>query len=503
MACCAWALIERLRAEANRLAMNKAMDIARSQIRFNEAMISAGPEAIAALGTDMMAPLSYRGGSAMLEACLKGPNAASLASKISALLESGTAFALPVSTAEHPAVLVRGQPVGSRAVVFFRIEDRAVDSDLDFRAAMDVLPIAAWIRDKTLALKWANQAFLTAAGATTLEQALTSNIALDHSEIDLAKAASEGHEFVDTRRYTVIDGERRALDFSMRRLPGTGVVGTAIDVSRAALAEAQLGLSADANTDMMDHVPAAIAVFDADQHLSQYNRPCSDLWGLPEEWLDTHPTESETLDRLREVRRLPEQPDFSAWKRKHRQLFGGGGRQIDEFWHLPDGKSLRVTARPHLQGGVFLLFEDISDRLRLETALRTIEQVQQATLNTLEDGVAIFASDGRLKLHNSAFAKLWHFEDSELTHEPHLAVVARLAAERVGRDSLWDIVSASVTSSEPERFGEWSRVCRSDGTIISLSLARLPDGATLVTFKDFTDIERFQSSLTERSRLAK
>jgi len=500
--CCVWALIERLRAMAGREAARANIEIAHSESRFREAIIAACPEAIAVLGNDMMAPLSYRGGSALLDACLKGANAAPLAIKIATLLASGVAFALTVRTASHSVVTVRGQPIGSRAVVFFHIEEGVLDSDPNFRAAMDALPVAAWIRDKDLALLWANSAFLTATGASSLDRARASNIALDRSELDLARAASEGNEIVDARRYAVIGGERRALELSLRRLPGAGVIGTAVDVSRAALAEAQLRLNTDAGADMLDYVPTAIAVFGADLRLLQYNHACRTLWDIPEEWLDAHPTESEVLDRLREHRKLPEHSDYSAWKLAHRQLFQGGHRQIDEFWHLPDGKSLRVIARPHLLGGVFLLFEDISERLRLETSLKMLEQVQQATLDTLEDGVAVFGSDGLLKLHNGSFAKLWHLEETELTNQPHLSMVSRIAAERVGRDKLWDIVSASVTSSEPERYGEWSKVGRADGTIISLSLARLPDGATMVTFKDYTDIERFQAGLGERSKAA-
>ena len=502
LGCCAWAVIERLRAVANREAARKALENAQCQIRFREAMISACPEAIAVLGDDMSAPLSYRGGSALLEACLHGPNAVPLAIKTTALIERGIAFALTVRTAGHPVITVRGQPIGSRAVVFFRIEEGMLDSDPNFRAALDSLPFAAWIRGRDLALQWANLAFLAATGTRSLDQALATDTALDRSELDLARSAIEGNETFDARRYAVIGGKRRALELSVQRLAGSGVIGTAVDVTSAALAEAQLVLNADADAEMADQLSIAMAVFDADQRLIRCNRACRMLWSLPEEWLAAKPTQGEIFDRLREVRRLPEQPDFSAWKHAHLQMYEGGERKIDEFWHLPDGQSLRVMARPNLLGGVYLLFDDISERLRLETSLAMDAQVQQATLDTLEDGIAIFGSDGLLKLHNTAFAKLWRLQESDLAGKPHLKTVARLAASRVGRDSLWDIVAASVNAREPERYGDWSRVERADGRIVSLSMSRLPDGATIVSFKDFTDLERFQAGLGERTKFA-
>ena len=45
----------------------------------------------------------------------------------------------------------------------------------------------------------------------------------------------------------------------------------------------------------------------------------------------------------------------------------------------------------------------------------------------------------------------------------------------------------------PESFGEWGKTRRADGRIISLSLSRLPNGATVVTFTDLTDLEQFSA----------
>jgi hypothetical protein len=48
-----------------------------------------------------------------------------------------------------------------------------------------------------------------------------------------------------------------------------------------------------------------------------------------------------------------------------------------------------------------------------------------------------------------------------------------------------------VNSATPETLGEWSKTRRADGVLLSLSLSRLPNGATVVTFTDLTDLERF------------
>ena len=497
-ACCAWAIVERLRRIASDGVKNLQLAHAQAEIRFREAMISACPEAIAVLGVDLAAPLSYRGGGALLQACLAGPDSATLATKLDVLMARGAAFTLAVRTSSHPAVCVRGCAIGSRAAVFLRAEDTARDSETDYRAILNALPMPVWLRNRNLALSWANGAFLAATGTATLRDALTSDATFDRSERDLARAASEGHDVVNAKRYAVIDGQRRALAMDLRRLSDASVAGIAVDVTEAAQAESRLRLNADATADVMDRIETAIAIFGSDKRLIAHNSAYLRMWGLTEDWLDMHPTLGDILDHLREERRLPEQHDFAAWKHEQLQLFEEDSQHQEETWHLPAGGSVRVKTYPYLPGGVAYLFEDISERLSLQVSYNMLAQMQRATLNTVEDGMAVFGPDGRLKLHNDAFARLWQLSESELSGEPLLTKVAELCVARTGHDGIWNIVAEAANSAEPARYSEWGKVTRSDGRILSLSLSRLPLGATLVIFADLTDIKRFETGLSEK-----
>jgi signal transduction histidine kinase len=160
---------------------------------------------------------------------------------------------------------------------------------------------------------------------------------------------------------------------------------------------------------------------------------------------------------------------------------------------------LRVVAQPHPFGGLIFLFEDVSEQLRLESSYNTLIKVQKATLDTLQEGVAVFGPDGRLKLRNAAFARIWRLEAGELAGEPHLKRIAEACAARFHGDRTWDIVTASVTFAGSDRTREWGEVERSDGAIISLTIAPLPDGATLVSFADITDRFRIEAALRERN----
>jgi PAS domain-containing protein len=222
------------------------------------------------------------------------------------------------------------------------------------------------------------------------------------------------------------------------------------------------------------------------------------MWGLSGDWLETHPALDDILDRLREIRRLPEQRDYSAWKKDHLRVFDAGHQHIEETWHAPNGTSVDMKTYPYLLGGVVYLFNDISERLRSEAAYNMLAQIQRATINTVEEGIAVFGLDGRLKLHNDAFARLWRLENEELDGEPHLTRVADLCVARTGPDGIWNMISTGVNANEPTRFGEWGNVSRADGRVLSLALSRLPLGATLVTFADVTDALRFDAEFDSR-----
>jgi signal transduction histidine kinase len=360
------------------------------------------------------------------------------------------------------------------------------------------MPIPAWVRGKDLSLTFVNRAFLAATGASE-DAALAANLAFDRSERDLAATAHGNSETVEAKRFATLSGQRRALAFTLTPLADGSVAGAALDVTGIAEAELRLQQHIEAHADSLDRISTAVAIYGPDRKLSFFNRAYVSLWQLPESWLKTRPGYGEILDRLRELRRLPEQPDFRAWKQQRMKLFEQRDSHPEERWHLPSGQSLRVIVQPHPFGGLIFLFEDMSDQIRLESSYNTLIKVQKATLDTLQEGVAVFGPDGRLKLHNAAFARIWGLDPADLAGEPHLKRIAEACASRFGDDGAWGVVIESVTAAAPERNREWGDVERSDGSVISLSIAPLPDGATMASFADVTDRFRMEAALRERN----
>jgi PAS domain-containing protein len=171
-----------------------------------------------------------------------------------------------------------------------------------------------------------------------------------------------------------------------------------------------------------DRLATAFAVFDADQRLAHFNQAYVELWQLGADWLTTHPRDGEILDRLRQARRLPEKADYQDWKRSWLSAYGSNTQREDQ-WHLPDGRTLHVVADSVSEGGVTYLYENVTERLALESRYNALIHVQRETLDTLREGVAVFAPNGCLRLYNRAFAAIWGLSPRQLDGEPHIDAI--------------------------------------------------------------------------------
>jgi signal transduction histidine kinase len=247
-----------------------------------------------------------------------------------------------------------------------------------------------------------------------------------------------------------------------------------------------------------DRLATAFAVFDADQRLAHFNQAYVDLWQLDPAWLASHPRDGEILDRLRQARRLPEKADYKDWKRSWLSAYGSN-TQRDDQWHLPDGRTLHVVADSVAEGGVTYLYENVTERLELVSRYNALIHVQRETLDTLREGVAVFAPNGRLRLHNRAFAAIWRLSPAELEGEPHIDDIIDRCRPLYDEPQEWECAKAAVTAIFSERRSYESQLDRPDGSVIACAALPLPDGGTLLTYVDVTDTKHVERALIERN----
>ena len=221
----------------------------------------------------------------------------------------------------------------------------------------------------------------------------------------IAQARTAGGYYAGRLR-AVAAGERRSFDVLDIRTE-TGSAGIGIDATEVETLHGALSRLADAHRRTLDQLSTGVAMFGADHRLNFYNAAYRALWDLDTVFLDQGPTNSAVIEVLRAARKLPEEQDFRQWKTQLHEAYRALEATEDILCICPAGRTLRVVTTPNPDGGVTYLFHDVTERLDLERRFEELIRVQGETLDNLAEGVAVFGSDGRVRLHNAAFARMW------------------------------------------------------------------------------------------------
>jgi len=430
---------------------------------------------------------------------------------VEALRTRGEGFSTSFTTLAGRPIEAQGRAVAGRAVL--RLKDAGgIKRDLldllerheallrevaSLRALIERLPSPVWTRDAAGRLTFVNAAYahavetLNAADAVDRRLELLDNAAREN----IARARTAGGAYAG-RLPAVVAGTRRSFDVLDFRTE-TGSAGLAIDATEAETMRSALARMVDAHRRTLDALSTGVAMFGAEHRLTFYNSAYRALWNLDASYLDQGPTDSAVLDALRAARKLPEERDFRQWKAQLHTAYSAVEAQ-EQTWHLPDGRTLRVVTTPNPDGGVTYLFNDVTERLDLERRFEELIRVQGETLDNLAEGVAVFASDGRIRLYNSAFARMWRLSPQALEARPHIETLTALCRPLHGDDAIWQALRQVVTAID-SREAIAGRLERRDGSVVDCRTVPLPDGATLVTFHDVTDSVNVERALRERN----
>jgi signal transduction histidine kinase len=438
---------------------------------------------------------------------------------LTALRDGGPDFAMIVAdTTGKRRFKAEGRPFADRdgirsGVVLWLHEASAFAAEAEkaraerdqLSAILDALPVPVWRRDDDLSLAYCNKAYADIVEADRESALADGGIELvaeagQARARALAIAARNGNEAQAESLHAVVDGRRRFLKISESPLAGgAGSAGIAWDITDLEDANRSLTHHVEGHAEVLEKLVTAIAIFGPDKQLKFFNSAYANLWGLDEDWLRTEPPIAEILETLRAKGRIPEVPDFPSFKKKREALFIDLIESSEEVLHLPNGAAILMVVKPHPFGGLLFTFEDVTDKLALERSLNTLIAVQRETLDNLYEGVAVFGSDGRLKLSNPGFARLWHLDPKDLEGEPHIADVVERTRDLYDFGEDWDAYKAGIIARTSERSPILDRLERRDGSVLECASVPLPDGATLMTYLDVTDSIKVERALRERN----
>ena len=439
-------------------------------------------------------------------------SAEQLGEAVAALRAKGTPFRLTLAANENQYVDARGLPVQAQAVVrlsFVAREQKEMmrltrqthalgDQLMLLQTVLDHLEACVWIRDSKGVLTHLNQTALRLLDANNLQQVLAR--AGDVIEPALRQEAQQYREQQNpwsARMSAVMAGQQCLFDVFEYPLPNH-TIGIAYDITARDQARRDSLRLRESQLRTLDQLPTAVAVFDSRMHLSFCNSAWLNLWRFDHALIEQNPSDPEILDRLHTERQLPEQTDYRAWKEQWLSAYRAL-ESHETIWHLPDGRTLRVVINPNHNGGVTYLFDDLTEKLNLESRFKSAMRVQTETVDTLTEAVAVFGTNGRLKLFNPSFSRLWALPNEMLAKEPHIDDIILAARALYADEQAWSLLRGLTTGLSDERHGQSIRMDRHDGTVLTCTTAPLPDGSTLLTFSDITDSVNVERALKERN----
>ncbi|AQS42267.1 MAG: Histidine kinase [Candidatus Tokpelaia hoelldobleri] len=426
---------------------------------------------------------------------LTGKAAARFLPALDNLKRRGDAFDMQLETKSARLVAVSGRICANAPLVQFqdmtasmREQNARQQKNMNgvyalqtLRNLLEKLDQPVWLRGKAGQLLWANQAWRKAVGGDPAQELLD-----DVVRRKIAESHEQAVPFQE-KVSAVIAGDRHIL--AVTEVAGAGwSAGFAIDETENDHLRSEMKRTVQGYAETFDQISTAVAIFDPAMKLEFFNQAFARLWQLDPPFFESGPGHAHILDRLREEGRLNEQPDWRRWKEDLFEAYRALTPQL-HLWHLPDGRTLRVVANPHPQGGVTWLYEDLTEKLNLEARYNTLIRMQGETLDALSEGVAVFGANGRVRLSNPAFLQQWSLPPGLGVEGTHITQIEDFCAPRANGGG-WRDITTRVTGFADERDAVTGRMELVNNDVLDYALVPLPQGQTMLTFVNVTDSVR-------------
>ncbi len=184
---------------------------------------------------------------------------------------------------------------------------------------------------------------------------------------------------------------------------------------------------------------------------------------------------------------IPEPKNYGSWRQQIAELvIAAAGDRYCETWSLPSGVTYKVHGRPHPDGALAILFEDISAEVSLTRRFRSQLDLVQASLDSIDDAVVVFSPVGTATFSNSAYRRFW--KTLSETHVAEYSFRDALASwrDRCEASDIWADVENHLTDINPR--ADYLGVIRTlEGKTKYIRVVYLQGGNKVVIFSDLPE----------------
>ncbi|SLN33267.1 PAS-domain containing protein [Pseudooctadecabacter jejudonensis] len=350
-------------------------------------------------------------------------------------------------------------------------------------------PMLIWKRDAEGVLVWANRAYIE------LSETI---FPLDDNEI---RPWPPKEIFVDASKPagTAPIIEMHRIDFMDHTAPtyfeitslkrGTDTIHFAVDSTAVVTAQDAQRNFVQTLTKTFAQLSVGLAIFDSDRRLVMFNPALLDLTELPSDFLIARPTLFAFLDRLRDQQRMPEPKNYSNWRDNMVELENAAEEgSYHERWLLPNGQTFRVSGKPHPDGAIAFLFEDISEEISLTRKFRSQIDVSAAVFDNLDAAIAVFSSAGSLIMSNTAYRALWGGDADGILASREFEDELKVWQGIASPSPVWVKLTEAVNHASKDMV--WDDIIRVGQSLkLTCQYAALPDGNHQIMFSRLEEAE--------------
>ncbi|TDK44464.1 PAS-domain containing protein [Antarcticimicrobium luteum] len=344
------------------------------------------------------------------------------------------------------------------------------------RTATNAAPYPAWRIDDQDQVTWCNSAYAALVRKVRGRDTDTAEPLFP----GLAGAAQPRRKL---RQAITADQGEYTLWYDVWTIPQKGGhLCYATDVNAVVDAEAAQRNFVQTLTKTFAQLSIGLAIFDRNRQLALFNPALIDLTALPADFLSARPSLLSFFDRLRDSAMMPEPKDYNSWRQKLADLVeAAASGQYKETWSLPSGSVYSVSGRPHPDGAVAFLFEDITAEITLTRRFRAELEQSQAVLDALPSAIAVFDPNGTLTLCNAAYRRLWGVDPDRSFAQFTIIDATRSWQDQCLATPVWGELRDFVAVRENR--AEWRAEVRlRNGAHLDCTVLPIRKGATMVTF---------------------
>jgi PAS domain-containing protein len=262
-----------------------------------------------------------------------------------------------------------------------------------------------------------------------------------------------------------------------------GALHYATDITQVVSAEKMQKDFVQTLTKTFAYLTTGLAVFDRNRKLALFNPALVDLTSLGAEFLITQPDLLAFFDCLRDRRVMPEPRSYASWRTKIGEVIDAAeGGLYQETWSLPNDVTYRVTGRPHPDGAVAFLFEDISAEVMLARRFRSQVELRQSALDSLPEAVMVIGSDNVLAFCNTAATRMLRIDPDTCFADMTVPDLIRACADALPTPDVWSNVENSLHQRQPDAASDrW--VAIAPGQTLDYRIDALPGGVRMLMLR--------------------